>query len=169
MHSLAVSVRVRLFNLMVNDCDVTRKGLETRYRNRSNPVERSTDKKAKTKTAKAKARRRKRQRMANDGRAPDTTDDLVPKKRRQGGRRRGGLQAAPTSSAITSLTHGIPWSYEIENIRVTNTCPLDSFLMLLYKMRRFGVMSQYRCVKCASFSCHFLHFVFGKMCRLCHV
>ena len=37
----------------------------------------------------------------------------------------------------------MPWSCHIDDIRVTNTCAMDSFLQLLFLMRKYGVIGQH--------------------------
>lgn len=131
-----------------DDITVTRRGVATRYRKSSNPIERSADTETKSRRAVTKAKRQKQQATMNDGRAPDTTEALLGssnKKSKKPGRRPGSLNAAPGASSIIPLTFGIPWCYQIEGKDVRNTCPLDSFLMLVYLMRRFGTLSQLVC------------------------
>ena len=51
---------------------------------------------------------------------------------------------APSSKYIVHMDHAIPWSYCFQDLPVTNTCPLDSPLMFLYLLRKYGVVSQDR-------------------------
>lgn len=70
---------------------------------------------------------RKRQ-YINDGRPPDTTQQLVKKNRV--GRPKGSLNKIPKLADDLDLsTFGIPWSFIYRNFRATNTCALDTALM----------------------------------------
>jgi len=124
------------------DCISHRQGELTRYGEQKDPIERSKDTETQSKRATAKARRQKR-RQSSDARPPD--DMRRNKKRLQKalvGRPPNSKNIAPCARNFVNMKHAIPWSYEYAGVKVTNTCPMDSPLMLLYLMRKFGVLSQ---------------------------
>ena len=115
-------------------------GKRTRYGKKTNPIERSA----------AKIKKRKAKKYINDGRPPDTTDTLISRSKTRkislGARKQGGVgsrpRKAPSSNDLVGLMDAIPWSYEKDGIKVTNTCPLDSPLMMMFLMRKHGSLSQ---------------------------
>ena len=72
---------------------------------------------------------KRHKRTANDGRPPDKNSTLFPKKKLR--------RASTTQMRVVSNTEhryeGPTWNFVSETgARITNTCPLDSFLMLLF-------------------------------------
>lgn len=77
----------------------------------------------------ARIRYRRRECYVNDGRAPDTTEAVLGAKRRRAGRPVGATAKQPAYfPAFDIKESGMPWS----GLFLTNTCPLDSTLMLLW-------------------------------------
>jgi len=123
------------------DCISHRQGELTRYGEQKDPIERSRDTETKTKRAVAKARRQKRK-QSSDGRPPDDLKRNRKRLKASVGRPRNSRNIAPCARNFVEMKHAIPWSYEYVGVNVTNTCPIDSVLMLLYLMRKFGVLPQ---------------------------
>jgi len=89
--------------------------------------------------------RNKKGSYVNDGRPPDTTDALLSpyKKGRRNWPKNSSLRRrAPLARDVVSTKHIRIWGYEIGDIRVTDICPLASPLILLYLLRRHGVIRQ---------------------------
>jgi hypothetical protein len=109
-------------------------GNKTSYGKKSNPIDRAEERK------KNSSKRRKKDSSNNDEcRPPDTSRQLI-KTRTAGGKK---TRRVPNSGSIVDLSFGIPWSIpskDNDGLGVTNTCPLDSFLMLLYHLRQFGII-----------------------------
>ncbi|KAI8345550.1 hypothetical protein B0O80DRAFT_504308 [Mortierella sp. GBAus27b] len=76
-----------------------------------------------------KKKRSRRTAFKNDGRPPDTTKDLFPKR------------LSPTPKDIDWNTFGIPWSFSFSNgqgvFHGRNSCSMDTTLMSWYLLRRF--------------------------------
>ena len=117
----------------------TKEGNLTRYGEQKDPIERAADTEAKKKRKQAELKRREK--YVNDGRAPDSTDALIKTRARTTAKR---ARTAPTATDMAGLWKGFPWSCIYENITMTNTCPLDSFMALAFLMRKCGLMSQDR-------------------------
>ena len=105
--------------------------MNVRKGNPKSPIQRSQE---------TKTKKRKRQ-TVNDGRPPDTSQQLI----------RGGKGTKKTKSAGPNAPAGrllitendfIRWSFKYESVHATNTCALDSPLMLLFLLRRHGIIAQ---------------------------
>ena len=130
--------------LIQQDTEAEKEGRQSRYRRGGalNPIDRDADSEAKNKRSQQRARSRKRA-YENDGRAPDTEALLTPpKKRAKIGRRPGSTNKAPRGNDIVDRSFGIPWSYKNNGAVVSNTCSMDSVLMLLYMLRKFSSLPQ---------------------------
>eukprot|EP00985_Skeletonema_marinoi_P002640 scaffold1084_cov166-Skeletonema_marinoi.AAC.1 len=130
--------------LIQQDMEAEKEGRQSRYRRGGalNPIDRDADSEAKNKRSQQRATSRKRA-YENDGRVPDTEALLTPpKKRAKIGRRTGSTNKAPRGNDIVDRSFGIPWSYKNNGAVVSNTCSMDSVLMLLYMLRKFSSLPQ---------------------------
>ncbi|KAF9986466.1 hypothetical protein BGZ65_007520 [Modicella reniformis] len=87
-------------------------------------------------------KRKTKKAYENDGRAPDTTAKLLnrkPERHKQSERPKGSKNKVPKIGDLDIHTFGIPWGVRNYNgFTARNTCPLDSTLMALYLLHRFG-------------------------------
>ena len=124
------------------DVIAIREGIMPSYQRRRSsmsPKEREQERKAKRKAYKATASRKRKAKMyKNDGRPPDTTEELYTPSSLKKQKR---TQKKPTGKWNFG-PFAMPWSYDIDGIHVTNTCAMDSFLQLLFLMRKYGIIEQ---------------------------
>lgn len=102
----------------------------------------------------AQVRYRRRQKYVNDGRAPDVRSKLVRVKR--DGRPKGAKSITPNICPFDVKTFGIPWSGVYEDLQMTNTCSLDTTLMLLYACRAFQLVISPELHNSSNFLCSVL-------------
>ncbi len=112
-----------------------------RHRTNLNPIERDAERKAKrTHENAAATKKRKAEAYKNDGRPPDTTKQLFTpplqkkKQKRTYKKPRGRWNFNDFA---------MPWSYKFDGLSVTNTCAMDSFLQLLFLLRKYSVIDQH--------------------------
>jgi hypothetical protein len=75
----------------------------------------------------------------NDGRAPDSNRDLGLTKR-SAGRPRGSRNIVPTLNTLRDFkTFGIPWRFKYGILHATNTCAMDTGLMILFFLQDFNI------------------------------
>ncbi|KAK3828165.1 MAG: hypothetical protein J3Q66DRAFT_409425, partial [Benniella sp.] len=94
-------------------------------------------------------RKIRKKRYVNDGRAPDTSNKLRPRSsarkvgskiasKVQVGRPQGRRNLIPKLGGdVDWVTFGIPWSFGYGSFQASNTCALDTCLMLWYLLHRF--------------------------------
>src|SRR6056300_5559 len=71
-------------------------------------------------------------------RPKDTEAELLPKKKKKKPGVRGKSKV-PSANAFFDCRFGISWSYKnLSMEEVTNTCAMDSVLMLLYVLRKYS-------------------------------
>ena len=88
---------------------------------------------------------RKRKMQKNDGRGPDTTEMLkAAKKGRKMEHHKKAVQMALDKlgqcETADGKFHGISWSFQHKGQSYANTCPLDSFLSLLFILHKGKLM-----------------------------
>lgn len=88
-------------------------------------------------------KQKKRQSAINDGRAPDKTEDLIEAKAKRR-RKTTTTDEFSSSSMVMALPKpfpGIKWSIDLPHVHVTNTCPLDSLLTLIYTLHKCNIFT----------------------------
>ena len=90
------------------------------------------------------APKKRKKQFTSDGRAPDTTKELVGKRAGAGRPKNSRNKVPKLGNDVDWSTFGIPWSFNQLGFRATNTCPLDTTLMAFYLLHRFDEASLMR-------------------------